>query len=95
MTPEQYAARLLMESEAFQPGDRVTYARSFLRSTGMFTGREAFREGTVQLVKPLRQGGVVIVKVAWDGESKEDAELNPGTLSTNLVRVGEKHRELM
>lgn len=97
ITPAQFVARqVLQEAESLQPGDRVTYSRAFLRSSGIYSGDMAFREGTVQSLRPFRKGGGAtgeIAKVKWDDASDEDTELNPGVLVTNLCRVNKKHLE--
>jgi hypothetical protein len=48
----------------FNPGDRVAYAASFLRSTAQHTGEKPRMRGTVRSVEPF--GPHSLVAIAWD-----------------------------
>ncbi len=63
-------------------GDHVKYSRSFLRSTGIFTGEIPFARGRVASFELL--GENILVKVDW-----ENKYIPRRVLSCNLVRVGD------
>ncbi len=55
-------------------GDRVRYSAAFLRSAGLYTGKEAFRIGTVTSL--VNHGGTfVIAKVKWDDEPEYETHV--------------------
>lgn len=82
-----------MKSPAFVPGDRVMFARSFLRSTGQLTGPEApcafgpFAAGEVREVKVLSRDMPPLVLVHWDDGSERKV------LASNLVHANRRHLE--
>ena len=67
--------------EVFGVGDRVMFARSFLRSAGIYTGSIAFQQGSV-----FRVLGKVLT-VQWDHGTCT------GVLDRNLVRVDRHYLE--
>lgn len=70
-------------SQAFRPGDRVTFARAFVQAV---QGHEvAARRGTVRLVQHM--GPVTLVYVAW-----ADGPVRP-VLAANLVHLDRLHLE--
>lgn len=55
-------------------GDRVAFARAWLRSTGQFTGWAPFARGRVESVQAWRDAQVPpVVSVAWDDGSESRA----------------------
>ena len=75
-----------------QEGDRVMYARGFLRSIGAVYGETPFREGTVELVstlgEPHHDERRKLARVRWDDEP------DIGTVAlVNLVRKEDRHLE--
>lgn len=78
-------------------GDRVCFARDFLRNTGQFTGWKPFAEGEIVEMHVLG-GGKFLVTVAWDQERalRLSGELPPegsNILNVNLIRADRKHLE--
>lgn len=74
-------------------GERVAYARTFLRNTGMFTGWAPFARGVV-LSKTSFAGGE-LCRIQWDNAPADVAE-RPyirAVLDCNLVRVADLHKE--
>lgn len=67
----------------FQPGVRVRYSRSFLKSAGIH-GAEAFREGVVLYVE------IPIAYVIWDDAP---ADNETAVHMTNIVRKDRVHLE--
>ena len=83
---------------AFKIGDRVAFAREFLRNTGQITGWKPFAEGVVVGVLDFGSGGRSMVTVAWDrGRTEKLAgESSPGksnALDTALIHANRKHLE--
>ena len=72
----------------FQVGDKVAYARNFIRSIGAYTGEIPFARGVVTDVTVLSRGQCVIATVDW---GCEDSRVNV----KNLVLVSEIHKELV
>jgi hypothetical protein len=71
-------------------GERVAYARHWLKSCGFVTGDIPFARGVVTAIRELN-GVPKLVSVAWD-----NSELGPAmVLISNLVRVSEMHKELV
>ena len=66
-------------------GNRVMYARGFLRSTGMFTGPIPFAKGKVTAID--RE----IASIDWEG--KHGGDLPPRVNVHNLVRADRLHLE--
>lgn len=54
----------------FQIGDSVCYSRTYLQSTGQFTGDVPFARGVVQCLVPL--GQITLAEIAWDTEGLPD-----------------------
>ncbi len=54
-------------------GTRVAYSRAFLRSCGMFAGREPFARGVVTEIETLSPG-CDIARIKWD--DGEDYRVN-------------------
>jgi len=78
-----------------QQGDRVAFARHWLRSTGNFTGDVPFMRGTVEHVHDLGQG-LRVVTVAWDARLANGQIGEACTwkaLESNLVRLDRIHLE--
>lgn len=87
-----------MRAGSLQEGDRVAFARAFLRSTGQFTGPEAPTS-----YGPFARGEVERVHRGWRGPFDPDSRVSPwvdvrwddgrrGTVHVgNLVRVDRLH----
>jgi hypothetical protein len=69
-----------------QPGDRVQYSATFLRSIGTHAGELCFAAGTVAEVE--RHGGTTIAVIDWT-----IARMPRCANIANLVRVADKHLE--
>jgi hypothetical protein len=84
-----------MTTKSFQVGDRVAFARAFLRSTGQFTGPGGFMRGTVTDIQEW-QGVPQLVTVAWDSKLASWEQIEAHTsraLACNLVLVSRIHLE--
>jgi len=73
-------------TKSFQLGDRVMYAREFLRNTGQMTGEVPFDVGTVINIKAKGEECEVCA-VQWDSDRRYLVR------SSNLIRESEKHLE--
>lgn len=70
-------------------GDRVKYAREFLRSVGAIAGIGPFRIGTVAAIGDERMADSRVIYVHWDDEPGRAA----GVLECNLIRADRLHLE--
>lgn len=69
----------------FKVGDEVKYARSFLKSSGMITGKVPFMTGKVTRISRFSE--MQLVSVIWDEGTKMDI------LAVNLVLKSRTHLE--
>lgn len=72
-------------TKVFKAGDKVMFAREFLRNTGQYTGWAPFAKGVVQSTTKLNEKQVVSVK--W-----KDGKISKA-ISPNLVLASELHLE--
>lgn len=70
-------------------GDRVKYARTFLRTIGVYTGALPSRIGTVAAIDDALMAGSRIMYVRWADEPGRAA----GILECHLVRADRLHLE--
>jgi len=71
-----------------KPGDRVCFARHFLRNTGQFTGDVPFAVGTVEAV--IDYGSFTLATIRWDNLAGHK------TVNVkNLILKDRKHLELV
>ena len=69
-------------------GDRVGFARAFLRDTGQISGPVPFAKGTVAEMIPFGGPGRSLVTVLWD-----NLDGHRTVLDCNLVRLDRRHLE--
>lgn len=77
-----------MSMNTINKGDRVKYARTFLRTTGVYTGALPTRIGTVAAIGDIMAGSRIMY-VRWDDEPGRSA----GILECHLVRADRLHLE--
>ncbi len=77
-----------MTAHNFKTGDRVKYAREWLRSFAIYTGDIPFAVGTVKGFEKFGDRDQVLVRVVWDGDDHESR-----VLGVNLVRKADLHKE--
>lgn len=77
------------QTVSFQVGDRVMYARAFLRSTGMISGWAPFACGTVQSAEYglYGNGQRALVQVLWDGFREAQPILDCNLIHTNRAHL--------
>jgi hypothetical protein len=71
----------------FKTGDRVQYARQWLRSTGQLTGDIPHAKGRIISLSPV-SNGLDIATIEWDRPG-----LSAKVLTSNLVREDRKQFE--
>jgi hypothetical protein len=71
----------------FKIGDRVQYARAWLRSTGQLAGDIPHATGRIISLAPV-SNGLDIATIEWN-----TAGLSAKVLTSNLVREDRKHLE--
>ncbi len=76
-----------MVNQLFRIGDRVQYARTFLRATGQLAGDVPHASGRIISLQPI-SAALDLAVVAWD---------RPGiaakVLTSNLIHANRKHLE--
>jgi hypothetical protein len=71
----------------FRAGDRVQYARQWLRSTGQLAGDIPHAKGRIISLSPV-SNGLDIATIEWDRPG-----LSAKVLTSNLVRMDRKQFE--
>lgn len=74
-------------TQIFKIGDRVQYARQWLRSTGQLTGDIPHAKGRIIGLSPV-SAGLDIATIEWNTPG-----LSAKVLTSNLVREDREHLE--